>query len=115
MLGIFPIAVLDSPRPRLKESEMDIYGKLPSDPPDKPRTDDYWFGGRFENPTPEADFGKGEKMKDPTYERAEIEANPVWFIAWIISEHLNDNAPLGWSRYIGAANSILDHFDVKTK
>ena len=54
-------------------------------------------------------------MNDPTYIMEEIKANLVWYIAWILSEHYNDNAPLGWSKYIPAANSIVSTFDVKVK
>jgi hypothetical protein len=45
-------------------------------------------------------------MSDPTYITAEIEANPIWRAAFVMSEHLNDNAPIGWSRYIPVAESL---------
>lgn len=52
-------------------------------------------------------------MGDPTYVDDLINANPEWRIAFIISEHLNDNAPIGWSRYIPTAQSILKEFERK--
>ncbi len=49
-------------------------------------------------------------MSDPTYEKAVIEANPTWEIAFILSEMLNDDAPIGWSNYIFAAERLLACF-----
>lgn len=49
-------------------------------------------------------------MKDPTYVQAEIEANPVWKLAHLMSEMDNDNAPLGWSEYIPLARLLLEKF-----
>lgn len=46
-------------------------------------------------------------MKDPTYEKDKIESNGVWHIAFIMSEMLNDNAPIGWSKYIQAAEKAM--------
>ncbi len=46
-------------------------------------------------------------MRDPTYNKEEIDANPAWGIAWILSEWYNDNAPIGWSAYLRPAESIL--------
>lgn len=46
-------------------------------------------------------------MNDPTYDQAVINSNPEWRAAFIMSEHLNDNAPIGWSRYIPAAKAVL--------
>lgn len=40
---------------------------------------------------------------DPTYVRAEIEENPIWRRAFQLSEQHNDNAPIGWGRYIPQA------------
>lgn len=54
-------------------------------------------------------------MDDPTYDRKVINCNPVWDLAYFMSEAMNDNAPIGWSRYICTAKYILDHFDVKRK
>lgn len=44
---------------------------------------------------------------DPTYDVDTIKGNPEWHIAWILSEHCNDSAPMGWSRYVPAAKSIM--------
>lgn len=54
-------------------------------------------------------------MKDPTYVREEIESNPVWDLAFVLSEIRNDNAPIGWSKYIMDAECLLAAFDIKRK
>lgn len=54
-------------------------------------------------------------MNDPTYVRELIDANPVWELAFTISEIENDNAPLGWGRYIYRAELLLAHYDIKRK
>lgn len=54
-------------------------------------------------------------MSDPTYSKAEIEANPAWHIAWVLSEIRNDSAPLGWGSYIATAECLLDTFEIKPK
>ena len=46
-------------------------------------------------------------MSDRTYVRSEIDANPIWKAAFILSVHLNDNAPIGWSYYITVAKAVL--------
>lgn len=46
-------------------------------------------------------------MNDPTYHRESIDANPVWELAFIISEIQNDNAPIGWSEYIPLAEALI--------
>jgi len=50
--------------------------------------------------------GTGMKNIDPTYDRKEIKKNLIWNIAFILSECLNDNAPIGWGKYIWVAKSI---------
>jgi len=45
-------------------------------------------------------------MNDPTYDRTVINQNPIWKAAFIISECVNDNAPLGWGRYIYACEEV---------
>lgn len=45
-------------------------------------------------------------MNDPTYNREEIDANPHWKLAFVLSELGNDSAPLGWGEYIPAARAI---------
>lgn len=52
---------------------------------------------------------------DPTYVKAEIEKNPVWKIAFVLSECLNHNAPLGWGRYIWVAEAIVADSKPKKK
>lgn len=45
--------------------------------------------------------------RDPTYDKELIRHNGEWGIAFIISEMVNDNAPIGWSRYIPLAKEVL--------
>ena len=54
-------------------------------------------------------------MSDPTYVREEIDENPEWKVAFVLSEILNDNAPLGWSKYIGTAKWLLAAFEIKPR
>lgn len=54
-------------------------------------------------------------MLDPTYVRAEIEANREWDLAFTLSEIMNDNAPIGWGRYITPAKCLLAHYDISRK
>lgn len=52
---------------------------------------------------------------DPTYDIREIEKNPEWDVAFVLSEIYNDDAPLGWSKYIDAAKCLLATFEIKRK
>jgi hypothetical protein len=52
-------------------------------------------------------------MPDPTYVKTEIDANPVWKLAFWMSEVDNDNAPIGWSRYINLASALLSAYELK--
>lgn len=45
--------------------------------------------------------------QDPTYDRDQIRMNGTWGIAFIISEMVNDGAPIGWGRYIPLAEEVL--------
>lgn len=54
-------------------------------------------------------------MSDPTYDKAVIDADPVWQLAFSLSEIQNDNAPLGWSKYIGVAKCLLANYEIKRK
>jgi len=45
-------------------------------------------------------------MNDPTYDRMEIDGDPTWKLAFVLSELDNDNAPLGWGEYISVARAI---------
>ena len=58
---------------------------------------------------------KNLRMPDPTYVQSEIDAKPNWALAFRLSEQNNDNAPLGWSRYIGLASWLLQNFDMTPK
>lgn len=44
---------------------------------------------------------------DPTYVKAEIDANSRWKLAFELSELDNDDAPIGWFQYINIADWIL--------
>ena len=46
-------------------------------------------------------------MNDPTYDKKVIEQNGVWHIAFIISEMVNDMAPIGWSKYAPEAEEAI--------
>ena len=54
-------------------------------------------------------------MIDPTYNQEEIAANPEWQIAFSLSEMMDDEAPIGWSKYIFAARGLLANYDIKRK
>lgn len=52
---------------------------------------------------------------DPTYNQTEIRANPEWDLAFVLSEIRNDDAPIGWSKYISTARSLLAVFRIQRK
>ena len=54
-------------------------------------------------------------MSDPTYDPAQIKANPEWQLAFSLSEIENNNAPIGWGRYIWIARCLLANYDIKRK
>lgn len=54
-------------------------------------------------------------MKDPTYITGQINANPVWKLAFRLSEVDNDNAPIGWGRYIAIASWLLATYEMTPK
>jgi hypothetical protein len=54
-------------------------------------------------------------MNDPTYQKDEIDANPVWRLAFLLSELQNDNAPIGWSNRIWIAECLLRKLDITWK
>lgn len=54
-------------------------------------------------------------MNDPTYNKEEINNNPVWELAFTLSEIRNDNAPIGWGLYIFTAECLFSHYDIKKK
>lgn len=53
--------------------------------------------------------------QDPTYVASIIEANPAWSLAFRMSEVINDEAPLGWSRYIILAQWLLRTFRMEER
>jgi len=55
------------------------------------------------------------RAPDPTYVRADIEADPEWELAFSLSEICNDEAPIGWSRYISMARILRSIYDIKRK
>ena len=54
-------------------------------------------------------------MSDRTYVKTEIDAVPAWRLAFRLSECDNDNAPIGWSRYIPMAEWLLKNFEMIEK
>lgn len=54
-------------------------------------------------------------MNDPTYDKTVIAKNPAWNLAFALSEIQNDNAPIGWGKYILTAECLLSNFDIKPK
>jgi hypothetical protein len=52
---------------------------------------------------------------DPTYNKELIDANPVWQLAFSLSEIRNDFAPIGWSKFIFTAECLLSVYDIKKK
>ena len=52
-------------------------------------------------------------MSDPTYNVKEIGANPVWDLAFVLSEIQNDAAPIGWSKYIPVAEYLIKAFAIR--
>lgn len=52
-------------------------------------------------------------MNDPTYQIDIIKGNNVWHLAYIISEFENDNAPIGWGKYISLASHLINRLDIK--
>ncbi|KKK55730.1 hypothetical protein LCGC14_3071620 [marine sediment metagenome] len=51
-------------------------------------------------------------MTDPTYEKEKIEADPIWRLAYLLSEFHNHNAPIGWSNFISDAQQLLEHYEM---
>lgn len=58
---------------------------------------------------------RGIKMDDPTYIKQEIDANPLWKLAFRLSEMFNDNAPIGWGSYILLAKWLFDNYTLIEK
>lgn len=49
------------------------------------------------------------------YDMKVINSEPAWKLAFLISEIDNDNAPIGWSRYIWMATCLLDNCVIEYK
>jgi hypothetical protein len=54
-------------------------------------------------------------VADPTYVKSEIESKPEWELAFSLSEFMNDNAPIGWSKYILMAKYLLVLYEIRRK
>lgn len=54
-------------------------------------------------------------MTDPTYDKSKINANPVWKIAFVLSECKNDSAPIGWGNWIWVAEAVIKAQNDKAK
>jgi hypothetical protein len=54
-------------------------------------------------------------MADPTYDRKEIDADPTWKLAWVMSEIENVNAPIGWGSYIYLAEALMRHYEMQER
>lgn len=54
-------------------------------------------------------------MSDPTYNIEQIRSKPEWHLAWVLSEIMNDRAPIGWGSYIFAAECLMNSFDITPK
>jgi len=54
-------------------------------------------------------------LTDPTYNQEAIYANPVWKLASWMSEVDNDNAPIGWGKYIHLAEWTLRTYALTEK
>jgi hypothetical protein len=52
---------------------------------------------------------------DPTYIKDEISNKPEWELAFTLSEIMNDNAPIGWGKYVGPAKCLLDSYIIQRK
>lgn len=63
------------------------------------------------NPTTPEQLLK-RKLPDLTYDRNEINSDPVWKLAFVLSEIMNDNAPIGWSRFIWVAECLLANYEI---
>lgn len=47
-------------------------------------------------------------LPDPTYVPDRINADPEWKIAFVLSELVNDDAPIGWSAFIPIAKKAIE-------
>lgn len=56
----------------------------------------------------DANVSRSTLTTDPTYDKEQIRLNGTWGIAFIISEMVNDSAPIGWGKYIPLAKEVID-------
>jgi len=54
-------------------------------------------------------------VNDPTYVKEDIDRIPAWKLAFFLSEIDNDNAPIGWGRYIQMAEFLLRKYKIEEK
>lgn len=54
-------------------------------------------------------------MIDPTYDTDEIKKNKVWYLAYVLAQIKDDNAPIGWSRWITTAECLMHNFNITPK
>lgn len=49
------------------------------------------------------------------YDRVVIDANPALYLAWVIAQIKDDNAPIGWWAHVSFALMLLDNFEIKKR
>jgi hypothetical protein len=50
----------------------------------------------------------------PSYPtKEERKKHPTWDVAFVLSEIMNDNAPIGWKDYLYAAEALVRHYDIE--
>lgn len=54
-------------------------------------------------------------MPDPTYNKNMIDTDPIWKLAFEMSEMDNNYAPLGWGQYIHLATLIFSKYELRKK
>lgn len=52
---------------------------------------------------------------DPTFNLEVINADPDMELAFCMSELENDNAPIGWSKYLPLAKMLRSHYNISRK
>jgi len=54
-------------------------------------------------------------LPDPTYIVEDIQRDPIWRLAFEMSELDNDNAPIGWGQYIELARLMTHKYEIREK
>lgn len=54
-------------------------------------------------------------MIDPTYDTNEIKKNEAWHVAWVLAQIKDDDAPIGWAKWIPTAECLLATFKITPK